>query len=536
MANENSQFATFRRGQIRDEIILATWRNSLRNAINPSTGQTFSEEEIFRATQPGSRFYMEADAIDLWGMVNQAKGEHLANQLFPSRANSDWLRDYHVRLRLGENGILPAVGSSGTMFAKATIGSIFVGSTTIGAPAASIATDPNGFQYQVATTVTVTAEDDGEVNLSMLAIDTGLVTNIEADTVLTWTKNAPLGAEPNGYAVDKFSGGFDAETDQEVAERIKEIIRFRPAAGNAAHFRAWCREASVAVESAFVYMCALHAGSVAVCVLQKRGSTAGPLARVSPDASTMVAVTNYIVPPDTPAVAQRAFVLALTANPQSSDLVVQLSMGKGRSGGWYNHTPWPTQASEVFTVGSSTGFVMYSDDSELTGGAARLDGDDAPQLMAWNEDESSFERLDVNNIVYSGYVSGAGRYIYTVTLNSAPSHDIEAGDTISPYTDMCDVIASSTEQYFDTLGPGEVVNLSTDPRAHRAARFPRPVDKNPSRAGTTVLNSILDGLGTMCQDASLYSISRNAPDVPAEVIDGPNMVVLGKLSVYPLEE
>ena len=45
-APDERYFKVFRRGEVRDDVILAAWRNALRDLTNPDTGITFTEDEI----------------------------------------------------------------------------------------------------------------------------------------------------------------------------------------------------------------------------------------------------------------------------------------------------------------------------------------------------------------------------------------------------------------------------------------------------------------------------------------------------------
>jgi len=531
-------FSTFRRGQVRDDVLLAAFRDALRNLVNPDTGLVFTEDEIAAATQPGTRFYIEADSIDLQTQAYQARSLFLSDQLRPTRSNTDFLDNVHGRLWLGLNSRLEAVGASGTVTAVGTVGSIFPGSTTLGNPAAATATDANGSVFQVLETTVVPT--GGSVVLSIQGVTTGTTTNLSADALLTWSTNQPLGAEPTCTVDDAgsgvgLSGGFEIENDSEYGERIEDRIRFRPASGNSAHFNLWARQASVAVETAFVYPTALNAGSVMVCVTEKRSTTTldGPERRVDPSVGTMTDVTNYLVPPDSPVTPQHVFVLVVSANGQESDLVVRLSMGYGTSGGWNDSTPWPNPDDDssyletvVATAPTTTQFTVTTD-SDLPGGASSLTGDDAPQLMVWIEESSRYERLTVSSVEKSGTIA-------TITLGDPPDHTIVAGDRISPYTDQMDTVAEAVEDYFDELGPGELYDLDTDPRGARGYRWPPPAVRYPQRAGQAVISRLIDALSGVSPDASLIYISRNEPDVPSYPSDGPNQVILGQLTVLPL--
>lgn len=530
--SDERMFATFRRGQIRDERILREFRNHLRGLTDPDTGATFTEDKITQITQRGSRFYLEADAIDIVMLAMQNRARWLANQQRPKWSNTDFLDNIHGPLWLGEDSRLPAIGGSGTVTATAAAGAVFPGSTVIGSPTAAVATW-NGLQFQVLTTATVPIGST-TVTLSMQCVDTGDHTNPAAAETFEWDANYPASAELQFPVLTTFTGGLDEETDAEFADRIEQIMRYRPACGNNAHVVAWARESNVAVETAFVYACAWHAGSVLVCVTQKRGTTEGPNARTDVSPGTLIAVRNYLVPPASSVMPERAYVVVVPPNEQPADLVARLSMSYGTTGGWADVNPWPTYSASTYPAGvvvasivSPTEFTVTTD-SDLPGGAASLTGADAPQLMVWDEDNSEFVELDVQTVTDGGTT-------VTIELNSAPSgYTIATGDILSPYTDRHSIIAQGLTNYFDTLGPGEVVDLDTDPRGARAFRYPSPSQQYPSRAGEAVITWLLEELGGVAPDISLPYISRNTPDLPGDIVDGPNIVTLGEVGVYPL--
>lgn len=540
-APDQREFTTYLRGQVRDDIILASFRNSLRELTNPETGFPFTEDEIARATQPGSRFWVEADAIDLLTMSQQARALFLSDQIDPRRANTEVLNEVWGRIWLGEDSRLKATGGSGDVQATGTPGTIFTGSTTIGDPTAVVGTDPNGLRYQVLQTEALDA--DGQARLTLKGIDTGFETNPPVGTVITWSENVPLNADPEANVVDTigqegvgFQGGRDPENNQEYAERIEERIRDRPASGNAPHFQAWAQQANGAVEQAFVYSIALNAGSVVVAITQKRNQTQtdGPLGRF-PAVGTLTDVTSFLTPPNSPVVPQRVFVLVVGPQSQPSDLVVRIAMSQGVGGGWNDVIPWPnpditapasaTPITDVASVTTQQNFVVNNAD-QLPGGAASLSGPDAPAVMIWNDSISRFERLLVDTITDNGATK-------TITLTAAPQTTIQVGDRISPYTDRLTVIAEALESFFDTLGPGEVLT-ENDQRFARGARQPRPAVKFPFRAGQPLVSVLTDALGGVATDSELSVISRTEPDVPANVVDGPNMVTLGQVTIYPL--
>jgi len=80
------EFQVMARGYIRDRVILANFRSGLRSLRNPETGALFTEDEIARATQVGSRWWIEADAIDQLGQLDQRRAIYLSDQIRVERA------------------------------------------------------------------------------------------------------------------------------------------------------------------------------------------------------------------------------------------------------------------------------------------------------------------------------------------------------------------------------------------------------------------------------------------------------------------
>jgi hypothetical protein len=524
---DERRFVLFQRGHVRDQIILAHMRNQMRTLVNPDTKALFTEDEILRITQDGSRYYIEADAIDLYGQAVQAKNSYFVDQIIPSRSSTAMLQKTHGPLWLPD-GYLPASGGSGEASAAAAVGTIYVGSTTVPDPAATWGRDPNGKRYQVL--VTTVTPGSGTATLTLVGIDGGEDTNLAVGTEITWS-NPPIGAAPTATVTIAFEGGLGQETDAEFASRIEDRIRHKPASGNRAHFRAWARQASNLVETAFVHACVLHAGSVAVVITKKRGASVGPLGRI-PTLALVAIVSGYLVPPSSSVVPGPVHVLVLKPAPASTNLAISIGLRRGAAGGWSSARPWPRSSASypkamITSVTSQTVFRIGTDVAPV--GTLPLTGASAPQMMVWNEDISEFERLNVASVAF------IGTNLYEITLSQSPTFTIVPGDVISPYTDRLVVIASALEAYFDLLGPGELIDLATDVRATRAFRWPPANEEYPQRAGQGMVTTILDTLGGAAGDAQLVHVIQSVPAVPASVSDGPNMLVLGKVGIYDLE-
>jgi hypothetical protein len=520
------EYVLYRRGENR-ESMLRDFREGIRLLPNPETGVPFTEDEIRRGTAKGSRLWRDFDATDIVLLGVQKRDEFLAQQIRIDRSGSAWLRNYHGPL-WGED-FLPAFGGSGTVSATGNPGVTWTGSTTVPDPFAVYGTDPAGLRYQVL--ISAVADGDGNAELALLAIDGGDETNIPPGTVITWV-NAPLGSTATATVVGAvFSGGLDGETDADFAQRLADRIRHKPASGNWAHVRAFARAASVSVEDAFVYACAFHAGSTLVAIVQKRGAALGPLARI-PLLGVLTAVTAALVPPASANLPGPQHVVVVPPVAQSSDAVARLSMPVDSTVGWTDPEPFPpiiggVSAVAITTVTSQTDVRITAESAGLLPGGVSSSAD--VHLMVWDPLTSAFLAMPVQ------VVTDIGAGIYRVQLTTpVVGKTLAVGDWVSPDMTRRATLAAAVSEYFDSLGPGEVVNLETDERGSRAYRNPVPSESYRARGGQGIITTISDALGSPLSDASLAAISPSVPTLPADPIFGPSLLVAGKFAVYSL--
>jgi uncharacterized phage protein gp47/JayE len=512
----NREFATFRRGELRDDA-LADFRNWLRSATDEATGELFDEETIAAATAQGGRYWNESDSLDLVLQARQAAALWLANQGAVEKSGTGYLRGHHAPLwRVTP---LPAVGGSGRVVARAAAGTIYIGSTTLGDSAAHVATDPAGLRYQVLTTEVVPS--NGATTLTLVGLDDGPQTNLAPGASLAWS-SPPSQSEPTCEASEQFRGGRLAETDAELRDRIRDIIRHRPGAGNLAHVRAWARESSVAIEDAFVYACGMGPGSTVVAITQRRSGAVGPLARV-PTAAVLSSAVSYLVSPGSRVVPGHWHVVIVPAVSEPSDASVRLALPRASDHGWLDRRPWPEHNSypASATALTTNGFDMRSDTPPPLGSGS------SPGLMRWNRDTSNFEALAVQSV----FSLGGDEYRVVLEGSAVP----EVGDYISPMTSIHELISSAAERYYDGLGPSEVIAPDTTPFDHRAARFVEPSEKFPYRAGSGLALRIADSLDIVSSDTDLASMAPKSPPIPVSPMDGPRFLTLGNLGVYPLD-
>lgn len=518
------EFQVHARGFVRDSIVLANFREGLRQLTNPETGLPFSNDEIRRATQPKSRWFAQAQAIDDVVQNDQRGALWLNDQVRIERASTAWLEQFHGPL--WGLGRLPASGASGKVTVRGTPGTIVLGSTLIGGPAYT-ARDPAGNVYQVFITTEIGV--DGTVKATLAAVTQGASTNIPPGTKLTWITRDPS-IEATADVLTQFTGGTNDETDADYASRIAAEPRHKPGAGNDAQIRAWARTASNAVEEGFVYPCALHAGSTIVAITQKRSSNPGPLARL-PSTATLAAAIAYLTPPASPVVPPRAFFVVTPPQSEPVDFSLQLVLAKASTNGWTDTTPWPSYhatAPAVSSIVSPTVFRFSAlADTTLPGGVTTiLSGADAPGLMIWRETTSRFEALNVQS------VEKVGSFTYEVTTTDTPT--IAVGDVISPRTDRNELIAQALESYFDELGTGDLFDLSADIRGARTVRFPLATEERPFRVGAVIATRAIEALGGLASDAVLGTISQTVPSFPTDLVAGPHLLTLGSVGIYEL--
>jgi hypothetical protein len=524
------EFKVLRAGFIRDSVILANFREGARALLNPETGNAFTEEEIARATRSPGRWYNEAQGIDDYGQGEQRNALYLADQIRFDRATGKWLIDYHGTL--WGLSLLPASGGAGPVKVAGTAGTVVVGSTTVPDDGAYKARDPAGKLYQAFETATISAIT-GTAIVTMVAVDTGSSTNIPDGTPLTWTQRDPNMAE-TATVDDDFTGGTDQETEAEFADRIAAIVQYRPGAGNDSHWRTWAREASNAVEDAFVYPCVLRNGSILVAVTQKRKKAKGPLARIA-SASTLATHIAYITAPTSPVAPVRSFGIGSTVVSEPSNVVFRLRMQRGSRNGWLDAQPFPAfhvaPAPAIVFLYGATDFDMYSPgDATLPGqtAGATLFGPAAPRMMGWNQAKSEWELLNVQSI------QNTGSSVFRVLLSSPPSFALTTGQFVSPAAGRAAIVAQALQQHFDALGPGDFFDVTTDARGARCIRFPDNLELWPTDVGDLSAQAIVDALGGTAADAELAYASITTPSYPAAVQNGPNMLTLGKAAIYAI--
>ena len=90
---------------------------------------------------------------------------------------------------------------------------------------------------------------DGEARVDVIAEQPGLNGNVPAETVINIPITISGISECNNP--EPMTGGYDAESDEELLNRYLEFVRDPPTSGNKSHYKAWAKEV-VGVSDAYV--------------------------------------------------------------------------------------------------------------------------------------------------------------------------------------------------------------------------------------------------------------------------------------------
>jgi hypothetical protein len=534
------EFEVFKRGEIRD-LILDHFRSGCKGLVNPETGSLFTEDEIAAATAEGTRYWIEATAIDDMAQSDQRKALFLSDQLQIDRACSEWLKNYHAP-QWDPDGKLKATPGSGRVLVSGLPLTMIIGSTQIPDETAYWGRTSQGVRVQVFQTVAIPS-DAQSIDVVMVAMDVGANTNLAHDEVIEWVNRDPS-MSPQATVIESFTGGTNEETDAAQVSRMMGSIRHKQGGGNDAQQRAWARASSNAVEDAFVYGCAFGYGSFLVVPVQKRVSSSDkdnnpPYARI-PNVAVQAAVTARVVPPGSPENPSPPRGIVLPPRLQPTNLDIRISLEKGSTAGWEDFSPWPNISdgppSTRCTIDAYIGenaVVLHAPGSATLPGVpygSTVTGSNCPKMMFWYAEKSTWVPMD--HVVS---VQQIGAVDYQITFTTRPA-TISLGAVVSPSAVKAvrNIISRTVVKYMDSRGPGELFNLETHYLGNRCVRFPEQSEVYPSRVGSEVASRITKMLFGIASDASLIYASRTTPDIPSNPILGPNMLSLGTVGIYPL--
>jgi len=376
--------------------------------------------------------------------------------------------------------------------------------------------DAQGLRYQV--NIGGSFSNGGEIKI--ISIDTGSGTNISEGTVLRWV-SPPAFVNPTALvSVGGLTGGVDAEDDEGLRDRILSRIRYPIGGGNWAQFADAAEKSSTSVQKAFVFPAYNGPSTVQVCVVRKPTAT-----NKNRNVDSLI-VSNTVKPAVQAIVFEGINIAVTTPTNQATDVSIGLSLPAspsasipGPGGGWLDGSPWPTYSSlgyaEIYSVTTTTEFVVYADQEPLDG---------VSRFVFVNP--STF-KITHSKVISHGDLGGNKWFVRVDT----PCVGITVGCWLFPDAVNIDTYIEALLNIFVELGPGQISDFAgTLPTSYRR---PYVSDSFPSDIGPSVLKFLVKTSEEILDVQYLY-VSDTTPNLPADVDNGPAILVPQLIGFYPL--
>lgn len=404
----------------------------------------------------------------------------------------------------------PATGASGYVIARtATSGAtIFQGDEW----------RPKSSKVRYQCAVTALYADGDQVPI--VGLDVGPGTNLPAGTEGEWS-NPRTGSSP-GAAVwsEGLTGGRDRAKNEEYASVIVDR-RAHPSVGaNEAAYAALVEDpfkTGIAVQKAFVWPAIMGTGTVGVAFTMRPAS---PGASRAPSAAQLAIMEAALV--GTFYGDDDIFMVSLGGQPTT--LQFRATWRKSAAG-WANATPWPSYIAgdPVIVDGAAaitaSGFRVTTGTSTTAPTAGAVIALFNPEAAVDGELTPAFERKTIATV--TEIVAGKSWDLTFDMSAGASSSFIPLEDAlVSPWSDSLNLVLPPIVDYFDHVGPGEMLDPLPDP-GRRARRQP----ENPEAWSSEVSNRL---------DALVQAVSavRSATLVDPDGTTPTQIGTLGSLAYY----
>ena len=462
---------------------------------------------------PGTDAYIIGEGIaqiSLIGITNESIHADDANVLTATGAALDRIREGYG---------LPIVEPTG---ASGKIRVTVLGSTTIGS--GQQLTLPNGKRIQT-TSTTINPADQQEIDVS--AIDTGTDTNLAAGETVTWV-SPPTNVEAEAEVSAEFpiTGGTNAEDDERKRDRILNVLRNKPAAGNWAYLRQKVLDEFGFIQDCYVYPALGGPSSQLIVPVREFDPENNDFARAPSDA-LLQAIRNALQADANTGI--ETVVRAATDEDADFAILIEIpesALSGGNGQGWTDPEPWPQL--EVADDGYVTITAVNSTNDEIT-----VDAETSTEPVSGQTQIAWFSPAD--RTFYSATVTDssgtAGARVLELDRPLVGKSGVgpSAGDFISPNAQNLVKYANTWVALFQELGPGE---MTTDAnRLPRSKRHPFTTSEDPA----AVTNAALTRLSHDNPEITDFEFSHQSltsPTVPANVDDPPNILVPRHLAFY----
>ena len=353
-------------------------------------------------------------ALGLLGLHHAADMTY-ADIFLGARTSSEGLDQWGVILGLPRKGATSARKSDALRVTGTAASAVAVGDEL---------THVNGLRYQVNEADTIPA--GGSVDVDVVAIDTGILTRLDAGQILTFT-SPPAGINSTAVLqLDLDEDGVDEEPDGDYLVRLLEKFGEPGQGGNAGDYRAW----GLAVTGvATMYVWPLRRGRGAVDYAGLHDGTGSVRLLSAAERVTLAAAIDALRPVGH----KSARVLEVTALELDVDMTITPRPGAENAMDWDDSTPLAVLA---WTAGTRTlQFATNRPSDMLKGGRIVIDTD---------ANDGTGEPFDIEALG-----AGADEVILKKTPGVAPvSPDVvyAGGPLTAPVRD-------ALIEHFDSLGP-----------------------------------------------------------------------------------
>lgn len=458
---------------------------------------------------PGSESYVKAESIASALLELHAKIAVQQDAVMPDTAEGDDLT------RIGEVWL----GKYRSAGAGAT-GNITVSCTgTVVFAVGQECTTDDGLRYAVVSTTSVT--NGGTVPVQ--GADVGKKTDKLAGTATVWTSPPASASQDGVVAPGGLTNGVDADTDSYYRADLLYAFKHPALSGSWAHYAKWAEDASSAIERAFIYPAAQGPASLRVAIAQ----AASPDSYYTRETASLANVAAIAIVSEHP---EHANVTVTTVADQETNAVLRITLPEhkvdgGPGGGWLNPqaTRWPS-------IGLTTPYATRLSIAPISGTVLRVTTYSVPisgaYVAIWSNSKKRFEHA---RVLSATLISGT---TYDITFYAAVDTSVLAsGDYISPDAERMDDYGEYIAKAFAVLGPGELT--ATAALLPRAYRHPLNTEAWPSKLTSKHIGNLSNSFSEIEHCSVTTPTLPATPTVAAAVTDPPNILVLGRLALYP---
>ncbi len=461
------------------------------------------------AVQPGTDNYFFFTAAANCGYLHYANFGIIRPAITPLGAEGDDLEAWRKALNLP---VVYAVGASGKLTITVAAG------VTVTIPSGTQFVLPSGKRGEVFPAAINVANGD---DVSVRMLDKGSVTNTKAGTKVRF-QNPPfnVATEARVSLNSPLTGGYDAETEPRLRERILNRMGNTPGGGNWGHVREIAFNALATVQDCYVFPALGGPASQKTVVIREFDFDNNDFTRAF--SSAAVSIVENALHSNLPSEMQ---IKVSTVAEEDTNVALELdlpssSLTGGNGLGWVDQAPWPPAGTGPVAV------TVAPSSTSVTVNAATTTSPVAGQThVAWwsPQDQKFFTGLVVA-------VSGStGAWVLTLAAPFVDSTGtgIAVGDYISPAAANLDGYRLTFLRLMGKLGAGE--NVSTT--ESRRKRHPFVADGAPISITNVFLADFLRS-HTEIEDGDFLGVTVSTPSIPATIDDPPNVLVPHHFGVY----